>query len=88
MESSERDNKIIIGMGGWDLPAFNQFFYPPRPRKGFRKLEFYSQFFDCVEVNSTFYNTSLSPVHTKRWVDDVAQNKNFLSNAASRVLHL
>ena len=78
MESFERDNKIIIGMGGWDLPAFNQLFYPPRPRKGFRKLEFYCQFFDCVEVNSTFYNTSLSSVHTKRWVEDVVQNKNFL----------
>ena len=69
---------VSIGMGGWDLEPFNNVFYPPRPRKGFRKLEYYSQFFDSVEVNATFYNTSLGPDHARRWLDDVSGNKDFI----------
>ena len=71
-------NKIYVGMGGWDLLPFNKFFYPPKPKKGFRKLEFYSQFFDTVEINATFYNTSFTPDHVKRWADDVSRNKEFI----------
>ena len=69
---------VYIGMGGWDLEPFSKVFYPPRPRKGFRKLEYYSQFFDSVEVNATFYNTSLTPDHARRWLDDVSANKDFV----------
>ncbi len=47
-------HNVYVGMGGWDLEPFNRLFYPPRMRKGFRKLEYYSQFFDHVEVNATF----------------------------------
>jgi len=71
------ENTVHIGMGGWELPSFNKYFYPPKKPKGFRKLEFYSRYFDCVEVNSTFYNTSLSPQHSSRWLEDVSQNRNF-----------
>jgi uncharacterized protein YecE (DUF72 family) len=69
---------VYIGMGGWDLEPFSKVFYPPRPKKGFRKLEYYSQFFDSVEVNATFYNTSLTPDHARRWLDDVSANKEFV----------
>jgi uncharacterized protein YecE (DUF72 family) len=69
---------IHIGMGGWDLPPFSRYFYPPHPKKGFRKLNFYSQFFDFVEVNSTFYNIGLGPVHSRQWIGDVSDNRNFL----------
>ena len=77
---AQRSNggNVYIGMGGWDLEPFSKVFYPPRPRKGFRKLEYYSQFFDSVEVNATFYNTSLTPDHARRWLDDVSANKEFV----------
>jgi len=68
---------VYIGMGGWDLFPFNKYFYPPKPKRGFRKLEFYSQFFDVVEVNATFYNTSLTSAHARQWLRDVAANKDF-----------
>lgn len=73
------DTRIVrVGMGGWDLPPFAGVFYPPRVRKGFRKLEFYSQFFDFVEVNVTFYRTDLSRGQVLRWADDVAHNRRFI----------
>jgi uncharacterized protein YecE (DUF72 family) len=70
--------KVLVGMGGWDLPPFNRRFYPfPKP-KDFSKLEFYSRYFDLVEVNSTFYNPRWDPAIIRRWLTDVSGNKNFL----------
>jgi uncharacterized protein YecE (DUF72 family) len=74
----EKMQSVLIGMGGWEIPPFNRVFYPVKPEKGFRKLEFFSRFFDLVEVNSTFYNTSLSSAQSRRWLQDVRTNKEFL----------
>lgn len=81
MQTPEERSTVHIGMGGWDLHPFNTYFYPQKPGKSFRKLEFFSQFFDCVEINSTFYNVSLSSRHTRRWLDDVSSNKKFMFTA-------
>jgi len=69
--------EILIGMGGWALPPFDGRFYPAEQGKGFRKLEYFSRFFDLVEVNATFYTTSLTPTQARRWLLDIERNKNF-----------
>ena len=57
---SER-NQIRIGTSGWNYPtgkgSWNGIFYPlPEDReRGFDELRFYSERFNTVEVNSTFY---------------------------------
>src|SRR4030043_2398961 len=47
---------IYIGTSGWSYPkgegTWQGFFYPAGK---INELEFYSQFFDTVEVNSSFY---------------------------------
>jgi len=47
---------IYIGTSGWSYPkgegTWKGFFYPPGK---INELEYYSQFFDTVEINSTFY---------------------------------
>jgi len=68
---------IYIGMGGWELHPFNKYFYPRKLTKGFRKLAYYAQYFDTVEVNATFYNASFTRKIARRWVDDVSENRNF-----------
>jgi uncharacterized protein YecE (DUF72 family) len=68
---------ILIGMGGWELPDFRGVFYPAKAEKGFRKLAFYSQFFDLIEVNASFYNTALSPHQAEQWLQDVHANQQF-----------
>ena len=70
--------KVWIGMGGWELPPFKKYFYPPKPKKTFRKLEYYSQYFDSIEVNSSFYNAALQPHHSQQWLTDVSGNKEFI----------
>ena len=71
-------HKIYIGMGGWHLPPFDKFFYPLERTKEFRKLKYYSQFFDLVEVNATFYTTGLTSKTTQQWIKDVSDNKEFV----------
>jgi uncharacterized protein YecE (DUF72 family) len=71
-------NDVFIGMGGWELPPFDGIFYPSKQEKGFCKLEYYSRFFDLVEVNATFYNSSLSPQQSSQWIKDVTANERFV----------
>jgi len=67
--------EVRIGTSGWSYPAgpgtWNGLFYPRRVVPGSRRrvdeLTYYAQFFDTVEVNSTFYRQPSAPV-TRRWV--------------------
>jgi uncharacterized protein YecE (DUF72 family) len=76
-EKKRKTSPVVIGMGGWELPPFYGVFYPTKPEKGFRTLEFYSRYFDFVEVNATFYNVSFTAPQVRRWIQDVHLNKNF-----------
>jgi uncharacterized protein YecE (DUF72 family) len=62
---------IRIGTSGWQYPAargWNGVFYPkPRPR-GFDELSFYSQFFDTVEINTTFYGQPRAEI-ARTWAE-------------------
>jgi uncharacterized protein YecE (DUF72 family) len=60
---------LRIGTSGWSYPSgrgtWKGVFYPERPAKSFDELRFYSERFNTVEINSTFYgqpraNVSLS----------------------------
>jgi len=64
-------------MGGWQLEPFNGSFYPPGSQKGFRKLEYYSHYFDVVEVNATFYTNTLTRSNAHQWLQDVSGNEDF-----------
>jgi len=59
--------KIYIGTSGWSYPrgegTWTGYFYP---RGKINELEYYSQFFNTVEVNSTFYRPP-SPVYVQNW---------------------
>ncbi|MFC2001118.1 DUF72 domain-containing protein [Chloroflexota bacterium] len=61
-------NKIYIGASGWSYPAgegtWKGYFYP----KGVKnELEYYSQFFNTVEINSSFYRPP-NPGYVDNWV--------------------
>ena len=44
-----------IGTSGWSYPHWEGVFYPPHLPQN-KWLSYYSQFFDTVEVNSSFYH--------------------------------
>lgn len=59
--------QILIGTSGWSYPkgegTWNGYFYPPGTTN---ELEYYSQFFSTVEINSTFYRPP-NPGYAYNW---------------------
>ena len=68
---------IRVGTSGWSYPSgrgtWNGIFYPAAPGRrsksgGFDELRFYSEHFDTVEINSTFYGVP-APSTARGWVE-------------------
>lgn len=76
MES--RTAKVHIGVGGWEHEVFDETFYPRGGMSSQEKLEHYARFFDCVEVRSTFWDTSLTEDDARQWVAAVAGIRAFV----------
>jgi uncharacterized protein YecE (DUF72 family) len=71
---------IHIGPAGWSYPDWSGYVYPsPRP-KGFHEATYLAQFFDIIEINTSFY-APLRPGHAHQWLDRVAANPRFLFTA-------
>jgi len=68
--------QIRIGPAGWSYPDWDGIVYPrPRPR-GFHEARYLAQFFDTIEINTSFYQP-LRKEMAKTWVSKVEPNKNF-----------
>ncbi|XUX00878.1 MAG: DUF72 domain-containing protein [Dehalogenimonas sp.] len=59
--------QYCIGTSGWSYPrgegTWNGYFYPPGTKN---ELGYYSQFFNCVEINSSFYSP-INPAWAESW---------------------
>lgn len=65
-----------IGPAGWSYPDWEGQVYPkPKPR-GFDPLAYLAQYFDTIEINSTFYRIP-SAAMTKKWAQRVAAYPDF-----------
>ena len=69
--------EILGGTAGWSYDDWVGPFYPEHPPKAFSRLEFYSNYFDCVEVDSTFYR-HFSPKVAEKWLSEVEANRDFV----------
>lgn len=75
--SESEQQKFFVGTSGWSYDDWVGPFYPERPGRGFSRLGFYADFFDCVEVNSTFYR-HFPPEVGEKWLGEVEDNPNFV----------
>jgi uncharacterized protein YecE (DUF72 family) len=67
---------IKVGPAGWSYPDWDGIVYPrPHPR-GFHEAEYLAQFFDTIEINTSFYQP-LRATMAKSWVSRVEHNPNF-----------
>jgi len=67
---------IRIGTAGWVYKDWEGIVYPkPRPR-GFDALRYLADYFDSVEINSSFYGAP-RPDTSRKWLESVANNPNF-----------
>lgn len=69
-------NTVRIGPAGWSYADWKGVVYPDPAPKGFRPLEYLTQFFDTVEINSTFYRPPNAD-QARGWVRQAAGNPRF-----------
>jgi uncharacterized protein YecE (DUF72 family) len=81
---------LRIGTSGWNYPSgngtWNGIFYPARPPKSFDELRFYSERFNTVEVNSTFYGQP-RPNVSRSWVGRTPQAFEFAVKLYQKFTH-
>ena len=71
---------IRVGPAGWSYPDWAGYVYPSRRPKGFHYATYLAEFFDTIEINSSFYSP-IRPDHAAQWIDRVAGNPRFVFTA-------
>ncbi len=70
---------FYIGTAGWSYKDWVPSFYPKQQSARFDWLQFYSHYFNCVEVNATYY-AYLSPRIVEGWIRKVEDADDFIFN--------
>lgn len=71
---------LKIGPAGWAYKDWAGYVYPqPRP-KDFHPATFLAEYFDTIEINTSFYQP-IQPGHAAQWIDRVAANPRFVFTA-------
>ncbi|HYL86519.1 MAG TPA: DUF72 domain-containing protein [Candidatus Angelobacter sp.] len=71
---------LRIGPAGWSYPDWSGYVYPPKKPKGFHEAAYLAEFFDTIEINTSFYQP-LRPDFARNWVDLVSGNPRFVFTA-------
>jgi uncharacterized protein YecE (DUF72 family) len=74
------NGRIIVGPAGWSYADWAGIVYPaPRPHH-FHEATYLAQYFDTIEINTSFYQP-LHPDHARQWVQRVEANPRFVFTA-------
>lgn len=71
---------VRVGPAGWSYPDWAGYVYPTRRARGFHEAEYLAEFFDTIEINTSFYQP-IRAEHAKQWIERVAGNTQFLFTA-------
>ena len=77
---SEAQKTLRIGPAGWSYPDWAGYVYPSRRPPGIHEATYLAEFFDTIEINTSFYQP-LRPDHAAQWIDRVAANPRFIFTA-------
>jgi len=80
VDTSAPASIVRIGPAGWSYPDWAGYVYPSRRAKGFHEATYLAEFFDTIEINTSFYQP-LRPEHAAQWLDRVAANPRFVFTA-------
>ena len=81
MNARNKNTAIVrVGPAGWSYPDWKGYVYPERKPKGFHEAEYLAQFFDTIELNTSFY-APVRAEHAKLWIERVAANARFAFTA-------
>ena len=68
--------KILVGPAGWSYPDWEGIVYPRSKPRGFHEAAYLAQYFDAIEINTTFYNPP-RPEIVRSWIERVQHNPSF-----------
>jgi uncharacterized protein YecE (DUF72 family) len=71
---------IRIGPAGWSYADWAGIVYPSRKPRGFHEATYLAEFFDTIEINTSFYHP-MRAEHCRQWIERVAANPRFLFTA-------
>ncbi|MCA9668314.1 MAG: DUF72 domain-containing protein [Myxococcales bacterium] len=77
--------RLHVGTCGYSYKEWKPGFYPPDLRQD-AMLAYYSERFDCVEINSTYYRLPRSSV-LEQWAATVPPEFRFALKASKRITH-
>jgi uncharacterized protein YecE (DUF72 family) len=69
-------HEVRVGPAGWSYEDWKGIVYPEDAGSKFDRLAYIANFFDAVEINSSFYRPP-SPATSRSWVRRIAHNPNF-----------
>ncbi len=77
---------VRIGPAGWSYKDWNGKVYPDPPPPGFEALTYIAEYFDCVELNNTFYRPP--PVRmSEGWVRKTGDGFTFTAKLWQKFTH-
>ena len=68
--------KILVGPAGWSYADWEGIVYPRNRPRGFHQAAYLAQYFDTIEINTSFYNPLRAEVPPS-WVEKVQRNPSF-----------
>jgi uncharacterized protein YecE (DUF72 family) len=72
--------RIRVGPAGWSYADWAGYAYPLQREKEFHEATYLAEFFDTIEINTSFYNP-IRAEHTMGWIKRVAANPDFMFTA-------
>lgn len=79
-EEKAPNAEIFVGPAGWSYGDWNGIVYPAHRPRGFHEASYLAEFFDTIEINTSFYQP-LRPQLAIQWLTRVAANPRFLFTA-------
>src|SRR2546428_638081 len=68
--------RIRVGPAGWSYADWNGIVYPARRPRDFHEAEYLAEFFDTIEINTSFYHPP-RPESVAGWIRRVEHNQDF-----------
>lgn len=67
---------VFVGVAGWSYEDWNGIVYPTKRPRGFHEAAFLAQYFDTIEINTSFYSP-LRPDFASHWLELTSPNARF-----------
>src|SRR5712692_187787 len=76
IQSPQSAANVRVGPAGWSYADWGGIVYPAKKPRGFHEASYLSEYFDTIEINTSFYHP-LKPMVCWQWLERVSGNRRF-----------